>query len=313
MNDFSMSIGTVREVENVYSKNPSNDKYESPCPADALRVRVELPNDDKKGNTESLPWAFPMLPKIFQSVPKIGESVFVFTSNSGRDQRYYIGPIISQPQYFTKCESDNADSLLKGGRRRALATISNVDDTRGSFPNQEDIAVIGRGSEDVILRYDDSTKASEIQLRAGIRGEATNSNNKDLVGNIIFNGTDPAYIQLKYKNGIAKNENNEASSVINLVANRINIMSNKDVSIAHNLGDKDSMIADSKMDEIMDKLHPVPMGDKLIQLLDIIKGSILNHVHNWLGEPQCGDWNGYVNKLKNFDLESINSDYVKIS
>jgi hypothetical protein len=313
MSDFSIGLGIVREVENIYSKNPSNDKYERPCPADGLRIRAELPNDNKKGNTESLPWIFPLLPKVFQSIPKVGEVVFVFTSNKERDQRYYLGPIISQPQYFTKCEGENAKTLIKGGQRNPLATISNSDDTRGAFPKSDDIAVIGRGSEDVILRYDDTTKASEIQLRAGVRGEPVNSSNQNIVGNIIFNGTDPAYIQLKYKNGIAKNENNEASSIINLVANRINIMSNKDTSIAHNLGDKDSMISDEKMDEIMDKLHPVPMGDKLVDLLKIIKGSILYHVHPWAGMEQCGDWENYVSELKKFDLDSINSDYVKIS
>lgn len=313
MSDLSISLGIVREIENTYSKNSSDDKYERPCPADGLRIRVELPNDDKKGNIESLPWAFPLLPKVFQSIPKVGEMVFVFASNKLREQRYYLGPIISQPQYFTKCEGENAKTLIKGGQRNPLATISNSDDTRGAFPTSEDVAVIGRGAEDVILRYDETTKASEIQLRAGVRGEPFNSHNKDIVGNIIFNGTDPAYIQLKYKNGLARNENNEASSIINLVANRINIMSNKDTSIAHNLGDKDSMISDEKMDEIMDKLHPIPMGDKLVDLLKIMKGSILYHVHPWAGMEQCGDWSNYIAELQKFDLDSINSDYVKIS
>jgi hypothetical protein len=98
-----------------------------------------------------------------------------------------------------------------------------------------------------------------------------------------------------------------------MVANRINIMSNKDDNIAHNLKDKNHMILDEKMDEIMDSLHQVPMGDKLVELLKIMKGCIMHHVHPWAGMEQCGDWGGYINKLDGYDIDSILSKYVRIS
>jgi hypothetical protein len=173
--------------------------------------------------------------------------------------------------------------------------------------------VVGRGLEDIILRYNDDSKTSEVDLRAGIRGEPTNSQDENMVGNIIFNDTDPAYIQLKYKQGIATHEKNAANSVINMVANRINIMSNKDYNVAHNLNDKDMLVQESKMDEIMDSLHQVPMGDKLVELLKIMKGAIMHHVHPWAGMEQCGDWAGFINKLEGYDIDSILSQYVRIS
>ena len=305
MNSFSINIGTVKEVESTYSK----DGY------DGLRVRAQL-ETDIQNNINEIPWAFPLLPKIFQSVPKEGEAVFVFMKDEGdkqANQRYYIGPIISQPQYFENSGKENATTLLKMHDRNPIGKISNVDDTRGSFPNTDDVAVIGRGREDVILKYDNSTKASEVDLRAGIRGEPTNSNNKDMIGNIIFNGTDPAYIQLKYKQGLATEEKNRANSIINIVANRINIMSNKDEDVAHNLKDKDSLVTESKMDEVMDKLHPVPMGDKLVRLLKIMQGAIMHHVHPWAGMEQCGDWSGFIKELEGYDIDSILSEYVRIS
>ena len=304
-NNFSINIGTVREVENTYSK----DGY------DGLRIRAELALDYAKKSSE-LPWAFPLLPKVFQSIPKVGEAVFIFMQDDGDknvSQRYFIGPIISQPQYFSDCKKDNATTLLKIHKRNPIGKISNVDETRGSFPSQEDVAVIGRGKEDLILKYNKESDASEVDLRAGIRGEATNSNDSNMIGNIIFNGTDPAYIQLKYKQGLATKEKNSANSVINMVANRINIMSNKDNSIAHNLNDKESLVTESKMDEIMDNLHQVPMGDKLVELLKIMKGAIMNHVHPWAGMEQCGDWAGFINKLEGYDIDSILSEYVRIS
>lgn len=304
-NNFSINIGTVREIENTYSK----DGY------DGLRVRAELALDNPN-SINDIPWAFPLLPKVFQSVPKVGEAVFIFMEDEGdkhSTQRYFLGPIISQPQYFTDCKKDDATTLLKAHNRNPIEKISNVDETRGSFPSEESIAVIGRGKEDVVLKFDKNTKTSEVDIRAGIRGETTNSDNPNMIGNIIFNGTDPAYIQLKYKQGLATNEKNSANSVINMVANRINIMSNKDNDIAHNLGDKDTLVTESKMDEVMDNLHQVPKGDKLVELLKLIKGAIMHHVHPWAGMEQCGDWSGFIKKLEGYDIDSILSEYVRIS
>lgn len=304
-NNFSISVGTVREIENTYSK----DGY------DGLRVRVELALDNPS-NINDIPWAFPLLPKVFQSVPKVGEAVFVFMQDDGdkhSSQRYFLGPIISQPQYFSECKKEDGTTLLKLHDRNPIEKISNVDETRGSFPTTDDVAVIGRGREDIVLKFDKNTKTSEVDLRAGIRGEPTNSDNPNMIGNIIFNGTDPAYIQLKYKQGLATNQKNSANSVINLVANRINIMSNKDNNIAHNLGDKDTLVTESKMDEIMNNLHQVPMGDKLVELLKVMKGAIMHHVHPWAGMEQCGDWSGFIKKLEGYDIDSILSEYVRIS
>lgn len=302
MANYSITIGKVCQVEGKYTKEG----------ADGLRVRAQLPLD-QANSLDDIPWAFPILPKVFQSVPKVGESVFIFKVDGERSDRYYLGPIISQPQYQTYCSFNNSKSLLSTKILNPLEKISKTNDTRGSFPNQEDVAVVGRGAEDVILKFNDSTKTSEIDLRAGIRQEPTNSSDSNLIGNIIFNGTDPAYIQLKYKIGLMSGEKNEGNSVINLVANRINLMSNKDQNIAHNLGDKDSLIPDNKINDIMNNLHPVPMGDKLVELLELLKGCILNHMHPWAGMTQCGDEDGNINKLISYDINSILSDYVKIS
>lgn len=297
-----ISIGTVREVENTYS----TDGY------DGLRIRAEL-FTDRARNINDVPWAFPLLPKTIQTLPKVGEAVFVINDGTPKSQRYFIGPIISQPQYSTYCKKDDATSLLVGHTSNPIEKISNVAETTGSFPKAEDVALVGRGSEDVILRYDENTKSSEVDLRAGIRGEPTNSSNPNLIGNVVFNSNDPAYIQVKYKQGIAKGPDNTANSIINMVANRINIMSNKDDSIAHNLGDQNSLIPDEKVDEVMNHLHQVPLGDELVKLLKIMKGCILHHVHPWAGMEQCGDWSGYINELNKYDIDSILSKYVRIS
>jgi hypothetical protein len=318
MNEIKIAIGKVREIENEYSRFVNDDKHATDRPFDGLRVRVELPTDlvgQDEEKLKQLPWSFPLMPKTFQSIPKVGEAVLVFYDGSKEGQRYYIGPIISQPQFNTYAAKDNATSLLITKGTKPLERVSNSPYTNGAFPKQTDVAIIGRGSEDVILRSDTSSTnrndvvSSEVQLRAGIRTQPLNDPNPNMVGNIIFNGTDPAYIQMKYKKGLSKN----AASIINMVANRVNIMSNKDANISHDLGDNKNLIQDDKIDGIMDNLHQVPMGDKLVELLKIIKGCILHHVHPWAGMEQCGDWGGYITQLEGYDIDAILSKYVRIS
>lgn len=316
MSEFRLILAKVREIEDVNSSYIDDELHELDKPYDGLRIRAEIEGMDYPKNNEPkyLPWAFPLLPKTFQSIPKVGESVLLLYDASTNGQRYYIGPVISQPQFNTFSDPKNGTSLIQTPKHnKPLERVSNNDSTKGAYPKSSDVAVIGRGAEDMLLRYNKSTKESEIQLRAGVRGEPTNDPNPNMVGNIIFNGTDPAYIQLKYKNGLTKKKEQQANSIINMVANRINIMSNKDENIAHNLKDKNHMIADEKMDEIMKQLHQVPMGDKLVELLKIMKGCIMHHVHPWAGMEQCGDWGGYINKLDGYDIESILSKYVRIS
>ena len=316
MSKFILATAKVREIENINSSYVDDGKHELDKPYDGLRIRAEIEGKDYPKNNEPkyLPWAFPLLPKTFQSIPKVGESVLLLYDEATNGQRYYIGPVISQPQFNTFSDPKNGTSLVQTpNHNNPLERISSNDNTKGAFPKSSDVAVIGRGAEDIILRYDNTTKESEIQLRSGIRGEATNDPNPNMKGNIIFNEIDPAYIQLKYKSGLTRKKDQQANSIINMVANRINIMSNKDENISHNLKDKNHMILDEKMDEIMDNLHQVPMGDKLVELLKIMKGCIMHHVHPWAGMEQCGDWGGYINKLDGYDIDSILSKYVRIS
>ena len=311
-----VKVGTVIEVENGFSKEP----------AGGLRVRAKLDIDKQKQKiNELIPWAFPLLPKSIQVIPKVGEAVLVIADEVGgfaSGQRYYVGPLISQPQYNTFCPAADATTLLNFSERTPLPSMDWNSQTRGSVPESKDVALVGRGSEDVILKYDDSHKTSEVDIRAGIRGEgkfmSTDKGeyyaNKDMVvGNIMFNNIDPAYIQLKYKSGIATGDKKAANSLINIVADRINIMSNRDTTVSHDLHDDDTLVKEAEVDNIMDRLHQVPKGDKLVEFLEIVKGAILHHVHAWAGMEECGDKPGYINKLKDYDLEKILSEYVRIS
>jgi hypothetical protein len=317
MGKILIKIGEVVEVEDNFSKDPSG----------GLRIRAKLNIDKlKEKNGELIPWAFPLLPKALQVVPKEGEAVLVIADEAGEfasSQRYYIGPLISQPQYNTLCPVDKATTLLQMSKKNPLASIDFVPETKGSFPEAEDVALVGRGAEDVVLKYNNTSKISELNIRAGIRKEGEYvaetkedyyANKDNFVGNIMFNNIDPAYIQLKYKSGIATGSKNAANSIINMVADRINIMSNKDEEIRHDIHDQDTLVKESEMDNIMNRLHQVPKGDDLVELLNIMIGAILHHEHPWAGMEQCGDKPGFIERLKNYgDTHKILSEYVRIS
>ena len=302
MSNFVARLGRVVTVESVNNKDYAN----------GLRIKVNL-ESPTSGQPEKLPWCFPLMPKVFQTVPKKGECVLVLFDEAGstNGQWYYIGPIISQPQFQEKCEYDEAVALLKYGQQKPLPAIPKGSTTAGAFPESTDVAVVGRGTEDIILR-NRKDKTSEVDIRAGIRNNAKIDGEKS-VGNIIFNNEDPAYIQLKFKKGLVTGDKKDANSIINMVADRINIMSNRDDNVNQNIHDSGSLVKEEKMGEIMNNLHQVPMGDKLVELLKIMKGAIMHHVHPWAGMEQCGDWPGYIKKLDGYDIDSILSEYVRIS
>ena len=294
MNPYVIKMGHVESVEDD---------------ADGLRIKVRLPQDGKESINE-LPYAYPLLPKTFRTVPKVGEGVLIFLSelSNNKSNRFYIGPIISQDQ---KLENDPYDygrgtaiSLLQGGEINPLTKLSKYEDTNGSFPKIDEVAVVGRKSEDIIL------KENEIDLRCGIRTESVNSTDKNLVGNILFNKINPSYIQLKYKKGIGYSKNQEADSIINLVADKINIISHKDIN-SFNLTDKNELIKTSEMDDIMTKLHQLPYGDILVKMLNIIRDAITNHVHPYPGMSPCVET--YMMDLLSQDFNDLLSNNVRIS
>ena len=275
--------------------------------ADGLRIKARL-NQDGNVSVNDLPYSFPLLPKSFQTVPKVGEGVLIFLSELGNNNsnRYYIGPIVSQPQFNSydpyMYGRGTAISLLQGASVSPLEKISNYDMTRGAYPNVNDVALVGRDTEDIIL------KEGEIDLRCGIRGEP--ANHESLLGDVIFNTHSPAYIQLKFKRGMSISKGLEADSIINLVADKINLISHKDKNY-FNLTDQDELIKNDDLESIMKSLHQLPYGDILIDVLSKMIDAIVNHVHPYPGMPPCLDQ--YIMTLNSVDLNKILSENVRIS
>ena len=92
------------------------------------------------------------------------------------------------------------------------------------------------------------------------------------------------------------------SSVLNVVANKINLISH-DGSHNFNLTDPEKLISDKEQEKINDKAHPLVYGDKLVEFLEYIKRYVALHIHFYHGMPAADELNKF--DVLNFDLDSI--------
>ena len=276
--------------------------------ADGMRLKVRL-EQDRGLNNDELPYSFPLLPKTIQTAPKVGEAVLVITSilNNKNSIRYYVGPLISQPQFMYEDAYEygigNATSLLQGNYTNEKEAVSRYYGSQGAFPKVNDVALVGRKTEDIILKDD------EIDIRCGIRTKAIGEND-NISGYVFMNTLNPSYIQLKFKNGIGRREKQEADSVINMVADKINLISHKDTN-HFMLTDQEELIKSSDLDEIMSKLHQVPYGDVLVDVLKKIVNALVLHVHPYPGLAPCVEEN--ITKVIGIDFDKLLSPNVRIS
>ena len=261
---FSLYVGYV---------SGTTDEY------DAGRIKCIIPSD--KGTAyKNIPYAFPALPKMVHVVPKDGEAVLVLVSNDkqANGQRYYIGPIISQPD---KMGHDDFFSLsptrfLKGGILKASKSLKNKGNTEGALPKEDEIAILGRKNTDIILSDDD------VRIRAGVRLTKPQKRTVEL------NRDAPAYIKLKHYDPILKEEGvgktGETQSTATIVADKINLISQNGKEY-FNTSDVDEGINDKTMQEIFEKAQRLPYGEELCDFLSLLLKMYVAHSHPYPGMP----------------------------
>ena len=247
--------------------------------SEGLRIKVKIPGADNGiTNVKDLPYAFPLLPKMLHAYPKKDETVLVFLTGTGetKGQRFYIGPIISQPQnmYIDKDTLSSKSLLLDNKQQKPLPAPSLNPDNEGTLPDYDDIALEGRCNSDVIL------KDNEVRVRCGYKKNPQGDENVRL----NYNDKDLGYIQLKYDNQLRDDKGREFASVANVVADRINLLSH-DSPYGIKLGDKEKLITDDAMREIFEKAHQLPYGDILVDFLKMFLTIFLTHTHPFPMKP----------------------------
>lgn len=272
--------------------------------SEGLRIKVRIPYlDDKTTPVSELPYVFPLLPKFMHVNPKNDEMVLVFLQSIGDSQgnRFFFGPVISQPQ---KMDFDaynySAQSLLRGNQiAKPLPAPSLNPDNYGTLPDREDIAIQGRGNSDVIL------KPSELRLRCGFKQNSLAFKEDCLK----FNKVDLGYIQMKYKR-MKDHKNNDISSVINVVADRINLLSH-DSKTYFNLTDPESLITEDEMKKIFENAHQLPYGDELVNFLKQLIQVFRNHTHPFSMDKPC--FTEPDEKILSTNLDEMLSNSIRIN
>jgi len=134
-----------------------------------------------------------------------------------------------------------------------------------------------------------STANDIITIYGGSNGVA-NSNNK------------PIEVKKKIKEVKLVKNKPKNNSVINVVANKINLLSH-DGESKFNLTDPKNLITDDEQEKINSEAHPLVYGDTLVEFLDLVKKYVSLHVHPYHGLP--ADPSTVTTDVLKFDLDRI--------
>jgi len=247
---------------------------------DGDRIRVYIKGEDPANyNIKDIPYAFPMMPKHLFIKPQIGEMVLVFRQGDrSSDDRFYIGPIISQPDKLGR-DTVAPDAFLRSGIIAPSIAPSTIPENRGLQPDSSDIAIFGRGSTDIIHKKD------EIQIRAGKSVDLKKFNRNNLT-----------YIQVK-------NDPSNGKGQINIVSDNINFLSHSSAT-KFNLCDPEKLVTDEEFQKILNEAQQIPLGNKLIEFLLLQQKAFASHVHAYPGLPPDATQAEVKNYL-DFDLTKL--------
>lgn len=276
-------------------------------PTGAGRVAVRLaPDDNNKKNGQIDITAFPLMPKMFYVRPKIGEGVFVLlaTTNDGESQRFYIGPVISQPHrmYFEPYFM-GGDTYQKAGPKDFDVNPYLDDEAYGAYPKENDIAINGRENCDIVVSDDD------IRIRAGVKLV-----DDDTKYRIVFNEKNPAYIKMRYHREPLVGDNKSTASII---ADKIILLSNKSADPNVDTTDRDDLISDEELNRVLEEAYTLPYGEKLVKLLKEMINIFNAHTHDYICLPPNAAFIAEMNALKQQYLEGqqppLLSDTIRIN
>jgi hypothetical protein len=259
-------------------------------------ISVRVKGVDDHLTMDKLPTAFPLQPKFIYIKPKVGETVLVFTPENDNPftNRFYLGPLISQPQYL----NDSSLTTLNGSIVNR-ESAKRIPEARGVYSEGDDLTIQGRKNTDILFKND------EILLRTGKADFDTKVNTIP-----TFNKKNQAYIQIKsnIKAGAKK------FSVTNIVASKINFLTHDDGNPLFDLHDQDEQISNESLAKILNEAHPAVFGDKMVEYFLLLRNVLLTHVHAYPG-LKAQDLNGEENikKLLEFDLKSLISKNIRLN
>jgi hypothetical protein len=254
----------------------NNDEYESG------RLKIRIPDLDNMINDSDLPYSYPFLPKFFHIIPKQGEVVRILLENPDHPQRgrLWMGSIISQLQNIQYDGIYTALSTTHLGVTKPQPSLSQYPDAEDVFPDKDDVALIGRKNNDIIL------KDNKNLIRVG----------KHLKNNPLKkNKKNPSIILQDFTN---KDKNNNPISENIIMSDKIAIISHDGIPLFRSYD-----LDNEYKNKIFKDGHPLGRGDVIVKSLEMIRDALIQHIHPYHGVPS--DPNDVIIKLQKIDFESI--------
>ena len=156
------------------------------------------------------------------------------------------------------------------------------------------------------IGYIDGVKGDKWKITSNNNELLQNYNtnpNGSLKNNFVLADIQPTEVkQTVSENVVTKDPNNKTSSVLNIVANKINFLSH-DGEHKFDLTNPQNLITDETQVDINSTAHPLVYGDTLVEFLILVRNYIENHIHGYHMLP--ADKSTVVTNITNFDLESI--------
>ena len=274
------------------------------------RIQIRTEYDNPIERNEDLPYYIPFMPQFFHVVPKVGELVLAISMAPGEFEQanFYIGPIISQED---KLFFEDSYAAMRTTETGYIGWGPNPRLKKGVkptlYPATEDISIEGRKNTGVQL------KNNEVRVKAGVKvvDDSGPKNNTET----------PAFISLKYypDNDYEKDGYKSTATIvadkINLIGTHTTDPATKEIPVTESKDpdaeDKDNLISDSAMKELINKAHQLPYGDKLVEFLDLLRIAFAKHVHPFPTMAPCNDDN--MKTVASYDLDGMLSDNVRIN
>ena len=188
-------------------------------------------------------------------------------------------------------------------RTELFITIAdaNTGSLKTSFENED--GFLGSTSRDQALsaakEFIDANKGTKCKIKTKAF---------DLIK--IYKGNDgiamfdavPVEVKKKIKELKVVKNKSEKSSVVNIVASKINLISH-DGEHTFELTNPKELITDDEQQKINNESHPLVYGDILLDFLELVKTYVKLHVHAYHGES--ADPSTVTNNVLSFDLNKI--------
>lgn len=267
----------------------------------AKRIKVRIEGLDDGYMDSELPFSFPLLPKNISITPKKNELVTIFIPdiNQINPDRFYMGSITPQPNKLYESDVLTARAGLNNTRVSLNVNPNKVIEVKGVFPDTEDLVFMGR--ENTEIRFD----SNEIIIGVGKHTDIK------VKGYPTLNQENQTYIQLKHN--IRLFDSNETFSAVNIVSDKINLITHDGNPIIE-LNGGEKKISDEDMLRLLEETHPLPYGDKLVEYLMLMRNVLINHVHpyNGLKATNLNSENS-IKQLMEFDVKTLLSKNIKIN